>query len=282
MTPDGTGQDLRIGDALKEARRRAGLDIRTVEGRTKIRTRYLRALEAEEWTALPGHAYVKGFLRTYGNLLGLDGDALADEYRRTVEGPQASPVPLGEGGVGVLQARRQREPGEMRGPPSRLWILGAVIVLIAGVLAIIGLAGGDDEGDRGGKGDRKERQKGDEKDGGEGAGGGAPAESDAAEAAPETVTMRLVANAEGLQACLLAANSKQPLIDGFVGSAGTEETFEAQRFQLRFPFGYDLGQFDLFLNGKRVRLEELQGPVAFNIEPPRRVQQVDTPGTACP
>jgi hypothetical protein len=277
MASEGPGQDLRIGDALKEARRRAGLDIRTVEDRTKIRTRYLRALEAEEWSALPGHAYVKGFLRTYANLLGLDGDALVDEYRRTVEGPQASPVPLGEG-VGVLQARRQSEPGELRGPPSRLWIVGAVILLIAAVLLVIGLAGGDDEADREDKRDRKERQKGDEKGEGKGGGGG----SEQADAAPETVTMRLVANADGLQVCLLADNSKQPLIDGFVGSAGSEDSFEAERFQLRFPFGYDVGQFDLFVGGKRVELEELQGPAAFSIEPPRRVRQVDQPGTSCP
>ncbi len=113
---------------------------------TKIRTRYLRALEAEEWEVLPGHAYVKGFLRTYANLLGLDGDALVDEYRRTVEGPQASPVPLGEG-VGVLQARRQRDPSEFRGPPSRLWIVGAVILLIAGICWSSAWPAGDDEGD---------------------------------------------------------------------------------------------------------------------------------------
>jgi hypothetical protein len=280
MASEEPGQDLRIGNALKEARRRAGLDIRSVEERTKIRTRYLRALEAEEWDALPGHAYVKGFLRTYANLLDLDGAALVDEYRRTVEGPQASPVPLAEG-VGVLQARRQREPGEIRGPPSRLWLLGAVILLIAGVLLIIGLAGGEDEGDRGGKGDRKEREKQDEQ-GGRGDGGGGAEGEEGAEAAEETVTMRLVANTDGLQVCLLADNSQQPLIDGFVGSAGSEDVFEAGRFQLRFPFGYDLGQFDLFVDGERVRLEELQGPAAFSIEPPRQVRQVAPPDGSCP
>jgi len=82
--------------------------------------------------------------------------------------------------------------------------------------------------------------------------------------------------------CLLADNSKQPLIDGFAGSAGSEDVFEARRFQLRFPFGYDLGQFDLFVGGKKVQLEELQGPAAFSIEPPRRVRPVDEPGTSCP
>jgi hypothetical protein len=257
MASEEPGHELRIGSALKDARRRAGLDIRTVEERTKIRTRYLRALEAEEWSALPGHAYVKGFLCTYANLLGLDGEALVDTYRRTVEGPQASPVPLGDG---LLQARRrQREPGELRGPPSRLWI-------------------GDDEPGRAGKGDRERGQGegGRQGGGGEGAAGGQEQET------PETVTMRLVANTDGLQVCLLAADSEQPLIDGFAGSAGSEDVFEAERFQLRFPFGYDLGQFDLFVGGERVRLEELEGPVAFNIEPPRRVQQVDEPSTSCP
>jgi Helix-turn-helix domain len=276
MASEEPGQELRIGSALKDARRRAGLDIRTVEERTKIRTRYLRALEAEEWSALPGHAYVKGFLRTYANLLGLDGEALVDTYRRTVEGPQASPVPLGDG---LLQARRrQREPGELRGPPSRLWIVGGVILLIAAGLLVLGLTGGDDEPERGGKGDRERRQGEGERQGGGGEGARGGQEQETA----ETVTMRLVANTDGLQVCLLAADSEQPLIDGFAGSAGSEDVFEAERFQLRFPFGYDLGQFDLFVGGERVRLEELEGPVAFNIGPPRRVQQVDEPSTSCP
>jgi hypothetical protein len=280
MASEGPDQDLRIGNALKEARRRAGLDVRTVEQRTKIRTRYLRALESEDWGVLPGHAYVKGFLRTYANLLGLDGEALVDQYRRSVEGPQASPVPLGEG---VLQARRRlRDPGELRaGPPSRLWLLGGVILVIAAILLVLGLTGGEDDGDPARKADRKEREKGEGK-GEQGQGGGGGGGSERAEATQETVAIRLVANADGLQVCLLADNSEQPLIDGFVGSAGSEDSFEARRFQLRFPFGYDLGQFDLFVGGKRARLEELQGPAAFSIEPPRQVRQVDEPGTSCP
>jgi hypothetical protein len=278
MASQGPGQELRIGNALKEARRRSGLDIRTVEDQTKIRTRYLRAMESEEWGALPGHAYTKGFLRTYANLLGLDAEALVDEYRRSVEGPQASPVPLSEG---VLQARRRfREPGEFpAGPPSPLWILGGVILVIAGVFLVLGLTGGDDERDRPAAERKERRQQDDRRGGAQGAGRGA----ERAEVTSGTVSMRLVANTDGLQVCLLADNSEQPLIDGFAGSAGSEDSFEARRFQLRFPFGYDLGQFDLFVGGKRVRLEELQGPQAFSIEPPRQVRQLDPPsGTSCP
>jgi hypothetical protein len=272
-----SGGELRIGNALKEARRRAGLDIRTVEDRTKIRTRYLRALESEEWSVLPGHAYVKGFLRTYASLLGLDADALVDEYRRTVEGPQASPVPLGEG---VLETRRRlREPGMPRGGPRRGLIVGGLVVLIVAILLVLGLTAGDDGGgEKEGKADRKERKQ-DEKGKGDGKD---LKEKPKPEPVPKTVTMRLVANTDGLQICLLADGSKKPLIDGVFGSAGSEDTFEGKRFQLRFPAGYDRSQFDLFVGGEKAKVSEEQGPAAFAIEPPAEVRPLDPPGTECP
>jgi cytoskeleton protein RodZ len=278
-----SGGPLRIGNSLKEARTRAGLDIRTVEEQTKIRTRYLRALEAEEWSVLPGHAYVKGFLRTYANLLGLDADALVDEYRRTVEGPQASPVPLGEC---VLETRRRlREPGMPRGGPRRGLVVGALVLVIVGILLVLGLTSSEDEGGDGkqaGKGAKKERKqdgKG-EGNGGEKRKGGKPKPAPGQNA--KTVTMRLVANTDGLQICLVEAGSKQPLIDGVFGSAGSEDTFEGKRFQLRFPAGYDRDQFDLFVGGERARVSEEQGPAAFAIEPPATVRPLDAPGTDCP
>lgn len=66
---------------------RSGLDISDVEDRTKIRAKYLRALENEEWALLPGTAYTKGFLRSYADLLGLDARLLVDEYKRQWEEP---------------------------------------------------------------------------------------------------------------------------------------------------------------------------------------------------
>ena len=57
---------------LREARMQAGLDIDDVEQHTKVRAKYLRALENEEWSLLPGTAFTKGFLRSYADLLGLD------------------------------------------------------------------------------------------------------------------------------------------------------------------------------------------------------------------
>src|SRR5919201_513713 len=84
---------LRIGEVLKRTRTRQRIDISKVEQETKIRTKYLRALESEEWEVLPGPAYAKGFLRTYAQFLGLDGDALGDESRRTVEAPRSADLP---------------------------------------------------------------------------------------------------------------------------------------------------------------------------------------------
>src|SRR5207247_268593 len=51
---------LRIGEALFRARTGQGMDVRTAEERTKIRIKYLRALESEDWDGLPSPAYTRG------------------------------------------------------------------------------------------------------------------------------------------------------------------------------------------------------------------------------
>jgi len=69
-----------IGETLREARMRAKIDVSEVEAATKIRAKYLRALENEEWGLLPGPTFVRSFLRTYADYLGLDGQLYVDEY----------------------------------------------------------------------------------------------------------------------------------------------------------------------------------------------------------
>ncbi len=73
-----------VGNTLREARNRRKIDLPQVEEATKIRIRYLRAIENEEWDVLPGDAYVRAFIRTYASFLGLDGERLAEEHRREV------------------------------------------------------------------------------------------------------------------------------------------------------------------------------------------------------
>jgi hypothetical protein len=73
-----------IGDSLREARTRRGLSPADVQKGIRIRERYLTALEEENWELLPGEAYTKGFLRTYAEFLGLDGNLYVDEYNTRI------------------------------------------------------------------------------------------------------------------------------------------------------------------------------------------------------
>jgi cytoskeleton protein RodZ len=271
---------MSIGEVLKSTRSRQGLEIRTVEERTKIRTKYLRALENEDWDTLPSSAYAKGFLRTYAQLLGLDADALVDEYRRRVEVAHVEPTyPVREA---VLEHRRR--PGEPPRRPSPALVLGAVIALIVGLLLVIGLvAGDDDDGDRdrarvAKREARAERQA--ERRAERRRERRREARREAAKEAKQMVKLRLVMESD-VSVCLLG-EGKRPLIDSQVLLAGNEESFEAKRFELRFPFGYDRDQFKLTLNGKSRRLPERQGAQAFVIRAPDRVRPAPTPGTGCP
>jgi transcriptional regulator with XRE-family HTH domain len=69
---NGEHELFEIGSSLREARERRGLELNEIERATRIRSRYLRALEEEQFGQLPGRAYAKGFLRTYADYLGLD------------------------------------------------------------------------------------------------------------------------------------------------------------------------------------------------------------------
>jgi transcriptional regulator with XRE-family HTH domain len=78
--PGETAAGLGIGSILRDAREQKRLTFDDVEREIRIRSRYLEALEAERFEALPGDAYVRAFLREYSRFLGLDGDHLAAEY----------------------------------------------------------------------------------------------------------------------------------------------------------------------------------------------------------
>jgi cytoskeleton protein RodZ len=73
--------DAKIGQVLEKARKQRGLTLDEVEHATKIRKRYLAGLEREDFGALPDAVYVRGFLKTYANYLGLDGEELSRELK---------------------------------------------------------------------------------------------------------------------------------------------------------------------------------------------------------
>ena len=131
-----------IGDSLREARMRQKIDITEVESATKIRAKYLRALENEEWGLLPGPTFVRTFLRTYSQYLGLDSQLIVEEYRAQYE-------PRGESDLQQQFAPRPRRGREARPPrrPSRAWAVLAGVVAVLAFLLVLGLTGeegGDD------------------------------------------------------------------------------------------------------------------------------------------
>src|SRR3954467_13839778 len=109
-----------IGDRLREARMRQKIDIADVEVSTKIRAKYLRALENEEFGMLPGPTFVKTFLRTYAESLGLDPQVLVEEDRATSE-PREEAEHLQQ--LGPTAVARDRRRGGGIGPPPRPWLL---------------------------------------------------------------------------------------------------------------------------------------------------------------
>jgi cytoskeleton protein RodZ len=127
-----------IGSQLREARMRMRIDTGEVELRTKIRAKYLRAMENEEWDLLPGEVYVRSFLRTYADFLGLDSRALLDEFRRRYEKPSDhEPPPIAPPGRDRRDRERRRQSGGGLGIPPWVLVL-VVLVIVAGVLYFVG------------------------------------------------------------------------------------------------------------------------------------------------
>ena len=129
-----------IGSTLRETRIRKKIDITSVEEATKIRAKYLRALENEEWGLLPGPTYVKTFLRTYAEYLGLDPRLLVEEYSARFEQPEDLELPAFSR-EDRLRTRVTRVP-----PPSRWGVMVGVVVAFLAFLLVLGLTGGDDDG----------------------------------------------------------------------------------------------------------------------------------------
>ncbi len=126
-----------IGATLREARTRQRIDISEIESETKIRAKYLRALENEEWDLLPGPTYVKSFLRSYAEALGLDGKLLIEEYKlrhERLSDVEMQPIRP----PGPADMRRRRRAGSGRG-----WAVAGVVGCLLAALYFLGQSGGD-------------------------------------------------------------------------------------------------------------------------------------------
>ena len=135
-----------IGQKLRDARADRGVELSEVERATKIRLKFIEAMEADRWEELPAPAYARGFLDIYARYLGLDQDALLDEYSKTVEGEGHEAIPESVIKPGTLrQTRPARRLGSISLAPVAK-VAAVVVVLVIVGLVIVGSIGGSDNG----------------------------------------------------------------------------------------------------------------------------------------
>jgi cytoskeletal protein RodZ len=111
-----------IGSTLLEARQRKRLSLFDAAESTRIRVKYLSALEEERFDALPAEVYARGFLRTYAEYLGLNGDLFVSELNERIEASKPPPPP---------------PPPESR---FRMPALDGRVWALLGACAVVGLA----------------------------------------------------------------------------------------------------------------------------------------------
>ena len=224
---------------------RQHLDIADVEARTKIRAKYLRALENEEFGMLPGPTFVKTFLRTYAEALGLDPQVLVEEYRAAYESRDEIEQLQQLGPTTVRRDRRRPVVGAPRGP----WLMiGLAVLVVIGGLAIIGLVGGDDEDpNRAGVEQTTTTEP--------------PPEQTEPErpAQPRRVTLRVIPNNE-IYVCVDTGPGTDIRFEGILDEP---RTFRGRRLRV------NLGKTDvrLTVNGKPVQVDPGPEPVGFAFTP---------------
>jgi len=224
-----------IGETLREARVRQRVNIEELEQSTKIRAKYLRALENEEFGLLPGPTYVKSFLRTYAEKLGLDAQLLVEEFRAQYEEPE--PVEIQPIASAPRDVRR-RPPRPPFGPGAAIVVAG--IALLA-FLLILGLTGDDDEPEQtSDTGSTKTQPQ--------------PSKP-AAPSTPERVELRVI---PAFPTYVCIDRGPEKLV--FEGTIDSPETYRA-RDMLRINLGKRSAQ--LRVNGKPVAFEDSPEPIGF-------------------
>jgi cytoskeletal protein RodZ len=237
-----------IGETLREARMRAKIDVSEVESRTKIRAKYLRALENEEWGLLPGPTFVRSFLRTYADYLGLDSKLLVEEYRLRHEHP--SELDLAPIAPNLGPERRSARISPPR--PSRGWIVGLSVVAIIALLIVIGSVGG-------GKSDQAKvaTQATTRKS--------KPSTTPAPAPRPTVARLKLIPT-DAVYVCLVDSSGRR-LIDGqTLDPSSPTQTFKAKRFSVLFGHGPE----EMQVNGKTVQIRGSSNPIGFDITPTGR------------
>jgi cytoskeleton protein RodZ len=235
-----------IGETLREARMRAKIDVSEVEATTKIRAKYLRALENEDWDLLPGPTFVRSFLRTYADYLGLDSKLLVEEYRLRHELPSELDLAPITPNLGPERRARISPPR-----PSRGWIIGLSVVAIIALLIVIGSVGGG-KSEQGQVATQSTTRK-------------AKPRRPAPAPRPTVARLKLIA-IDPVYVCLIDSSGRR-LIDGqTLDPSSPTPTFKAKRFSVLFGHGPQ----DMRVNGKNVQIRTSSSPIGFEITPTSR------------
>jgi hypothetical protein len=243
-----------IGETLRETRMRRRIDMTEVEAATKIRAKYLRALENEEWDLLPGPTFVKTFLRTYAEYLDLDARLLVEEYRQRYERPSTQELTPFRAGRSRQRPRRHWGPGI---------VIGIGVVALLAALYGLSLLGQGNEPDappiatatptptpKKAASSKHHHRK---------------------HAAPKRVSLRLTATAP-VYVCLEDA-AGHPVMNGVTMSAGQRSaTYRSKRFRANLGNG----NVRFRVNGHSYRAVSSGNPVGYEFRPtgrPRRLSE---------
>jgi cytoskeleton protein RodZ len=246
MAPD-------IGPALRAARLRRGIELGDVQQVTKIRTRYLRAMDEDRWELLPGPAYARAFLATYAHFLGLDHEALVEEYRRLHQ-------PLEEA-QSIPEEMLPRRGVARRRPIGIRAAVAAVAASALGVAIVLGLTGGSGDGD----------QAGQTPDAGGVEAPPATATNTAQLPAPEPAERSLWLRSIGTVWVCLVDDRRRALVTGETLTADEARgPFEAKGFQVTFGNG----SVEMVVDEEPVEIPELAEPLGYEITA-RGVSEID-------
>ncbi len=245
--------DSGVGTILRQARNRRKVELSEVEAATRIRLRYLRAIEDEEWDVLPGGFYTRGFIRTYAAFLGLDGERLADDYRDSVERWHRAPGEQTQSGSGGA-------PRERSGIPLAALVVVAVVAVA--VIAIVAIPSGGGE-----EGEGRNRAPTPENRANAAAG---KAESSPPPASRPGVSVELAANAE-VWICMLNGGGRE-LVDGLILEAGGEEgPFHSGSFTVSFGNG----EVTMLIDGREAEIPETSSPIGYAIDSSGKLTELD-------
>ncbi len=124
-----------IGNILRTERETQGRTLTEVSKAVYIKTKYLSALEEENFAAIPGEVYVKGFIRSYASYLGMDGEELVAQY----DGPSESVLLQKEAPAAVTESvkgQRRRRRKVVSWPEITI-IVGVILFILLIVWLIV-------------------------------------------------------------------------------------------------------------------------------------------------